>query len=183
MTRRLWRSLTGVAALTVLAFAATWLITWSSRARVTEESRRAMQLTDDLDALSVKIRNLRRLSVGGGLPDNLVWKGETRAEIELRMQELVLGVAENHRIRLNGFGPGPAPATVRSAAVGYQFEGLGGWEDIVSMIDELEASNPAVSITELSIRASFAGAGPAEVPEVGFRIGVWGMAPSLGASR
>lgn len=155
------------------------LVTSSARGKLSTENNRVASANSAIRDLSDRIALLRDTASQSGLPPKITWEGDARANIELAMQSAVLGIAQDHQIRMSTFGPATAPSAVTGSTVGYQFEGEGAWGDVVLFVDRLEHLEPALSISELSIRQVPMSGAHEEQSRVGFRASMWGFAPGI----
>lgn len=144
-------------------------------------------LTDSRELSALKQRLTSQLSalaegdVTVGLVDGIAWRGAERTEIEVRVQDKVLAIAEANALQLTSYGPAPAPASVKLPALGYQIEATVNWENLLRFMSDVGRVAPALAISEFSVRGAPPVLNQGE-PKLYLRMVIWGLAPETGAA-
>lgn len=176
MTRWLARIL----ALGLLAaglFGAIWAVTLGSRLRMAEIEAALPVVMAEEERLFDRLAQPAE-QPSASLSEDLFWPETGLADVEIAMQNALLGAATASGMDVVAFGTmGPDDRCVMACAT-YEAELSGGHEQAVTFLAALERLRPGVSVGSLWMR-QLPPDGLTADARVSLRISVWGFAPAI----
>ena len=176
------KGLAGTVVVAVATAAVYFAVTSASRASLAAAEAELHRLRDDITQMTGRMAALE-VRTGSGVPEGLIWSGQSKAEAELSVQSEVLARAESGQVTLASFGPAAGPNGIAHPTIAYRVEGSASWEDALGFFDGLRTAVRPLAISELSIRPVPPGDAAPGVARISFNAVLWGFLTTSGGGQ
>ncbi|GHC65489.1 hypothetical protein [Neogemmobacter tilapiae] len=167
------RQVVGLALVGLLAIATVLLLTAQGRASLAAQQDRAEELADAEAALLRRAALLRSThDAQDRLPKDLSWKAESRAAIEIALQDRLVTTARKAGLRVISFGPTNGPQEISRETMGFELEMDGGHREFAEFLAAVESTTPYLAFSYLWVRQQPGGEAE-EKAMVSLRLAVW----------
>jgi hypothetical protein len=168
-----FRQIAGLCLMGLLAVGVVMLMTAEGRSGLRAQQAQAADLLVNETRLLERLTLLKSSeATGGNLPDDMIWKADSRAEIEIAFQDRLVNAAQAAGMRVMSFSPVAGAAASPLPTMGFDLEMEGGHAEFAAFLAAVEAERPGLAYSSLWVRQQYNGM---ETPKamVNVRIGLW----------